>query len=167
VVWALPFGFGHAPVVPAWACGKWLCMCVPLSDSGHTRFASISHTPLRLTPLLNSTVVSTGATCTAANCATCAAGSTTACSTCKSGFSLANGVCSQGECSLLLVWVASSAAPFLLRAHVPRGLDRQTQETHASLPSMRRRIPQGTRPLPREAASASTSPPPCGRACSP
>jgi hypothetical protein len=41
--------------------------------------------------------------CTAANCAACAAGSTTTCASCYAGYALSNGQCSKGECRALVV----------------------------------------------------------------
>jgi hypothetical protein len=54
---------------------------------------------------------SSGPACTAANCAACAAGSTTICGACKSGFTLSNGQCSQGECRAL------NAMPLVCNPH--------------------------------------------------
>jgi hypothetical protein len=76
---------------------------------------------------------SSGPACTAANCAACAAGSTTACGACKAGFSLSNGQCSPGECRACVVMpsvpvsipcvllCSATRNPGFAWAHLPHG----------------------------------------------
>jgi hypothetical protein len=75
----------HGPVLPTPRC------LGPVTEQvvGRARLRP----PLRLT-LNPATFFDSLTACTAANCAACAAGSTTTCATCKSGFTLKNGQCS-------------------------------------------------------------------------